>query len=366
VSDLVSKGGAPGIPPGIPTGDPLAALEFCRRLAEAVGKEESIRWPGPGRAGADAPEVSVVIPMYNEEENVAPLYAALVQALSPNVSSYELVFVNDGCSDATPKLITDLAEQDPHVVMLDLSRNFGHQVAISAGLEYSSGNAVMIMDGDMQDPPEVLPRLIERWREGYEVVYAIRKKRKEGLLKRFAYSTFYRVLRWISHVDIPLDAGDFCLMDRRVVDLLVRMPERNRFLRGLRSWLGFRQTGVTYERDARAGGEPKYTFRRLIFLALDGFLSFSYMPLRLISVVGVGVSFFSIVLALYYLAKKVFFALSPPGFTTLVVAVFFLAGIQLITIGVMGEYVARISDEVKRRPMFIIHRVVKGKRPSGS
>jgi dolichol-phosphate mannosyltransferase len=198
------------------------------------------------------------------------------------------------------------------------------------------------------------------------VVYAIRQKRKEGILKRTAYAGFYRILQWIAHVNIPLDSGDFCLMDRRVVDLLVRMPERNRFLRGIRSWLGFKQVGLAYERHARAAGKPKYTLRKLMYLAADGLLSFRYMPLRMISVMGLGVSFVSLMLAVYYFLKKVLFALDPPGFATLIVAVFFLAGVQLVTIGVMAEYVGRISDEVKRRPMFIVRRIIRGAGSSPS
>jgi dolichol-phosphate mannosyltransferase len=264
------------------------------------------------------------------------------------------------------KIMESLAGSDPRVVVVDLSRNFGHQVAISAGLECSRGKGVVIMDGDLQDPPEILPLFIDKWREGYDVVYAIRQKRKEHLLKRTAYALFYRLLQWLAHVDMPLDSGDFCLMDRRVVDLLVRMPERNRFLRGIRSWLGFRQVGVSYERHARLGGEPKYTVRKLMYLAMDGLLSFSYMPLRMISVMGLMVSLFSLLLAGYYFWKRLVYALDPPGFATLVVALFVLSGVQLVTMGVMAEYVARISDEVKRRPVFIVRRVIRGQDASPS
>ncbi len=344
----------------IPTTDPVAALEFCRRLATAVSHEQVLRWPSGLPAQTEQPELSIVIPVFNEEEVLPELHRRLTAVLSGLVPSYEILLVNDGSTDGTPEILRELIRQDQHLVTIDLSRNFGHQVAISAGLEYSRGKAVVIMDGDLQDPPEVIPRFVAKWREGFAVVYAIRQKRKEAFFKRLAYAMFYRLLQVISHTDIPLDAGDFCIMDRRVVDLLVRMPERNRFLRGIRSWLGFRQIGLPYERSARQGGEPKYTFRRLIFLALDGLLSFSYKPLRLISVLGLGVSLGSLLLALYYVLKKVLYALDPPGFTTLVVAILFLAGIQLVTIGVMAEYVARISDEVKRRPLFIVSQVSRG------
>lgn len=353
-------------PNTIPTTDPVEALEFCRRLATAVSREQTLRWPSDITPPREGPELSVVIPIFNEQEVVPELYARLTAALAGAVASFEILFVNDGSTDTTGDQLRRLTQQDARVVVLDLSRNFGHQVAISAGLEYSRGQAVAIMDGDLQDPPEVLPGFLAKWREGYAVVYAIRRNRKESLLKRAAYAAFYRLLHWLTRADIPLDAGDFCVMDRRVVDLLVRMPERNRFLRGIRSWLGFRQIGVPYDRSARHAGKPKYTFRKLLFLALDGLLSFSYKPLRLISVLGVGVSLSSLILAAYYTLKKVLFALDPPGFTTLVVAIFFLAGVQLITIGVMAEYVARISDEVKRRPLFIISQVIRRQSASPS
>lgn len=350
----------------IPTTDPAAALEFCRRLAGAVLHEQTLRWPGGETRENAVPDISIVIPVFNEEQVIPQLYRQLTEVLDSWKYRYELILVNDGSSDASVRILEDLARTDPHLVIVDLSRNFGHQVAISAGLECSRGKAVIIMDGDLQDPPEVLPLFISKWKEGYDVVYAIRQKRKEGLLKRMAYSVFYRLLQWLAHVDMPLDSGDFCLMDRRVVDLLVRMPERNRFLRGIRSWLGFRQVGVAYERHARQGGEPKYTVRKLMYLALDGLLSFSYMPLRMISVLGMGVSLFSLALAAYYFFKKLMYSLDPPGFATLVVAVFVLSGVQLITMGVMAEYVARISDEVKRRPVFIVRRVIRGQDVSPS
>ncbi len=349
---------APGIT--IPTHDAAAALEFCRRLASAVSQEQALRWPTEGVADPGTPEVSVVIPIFNEQENIPELVARLTGTLTEAQLAFEIIMVNDGSTDASLQLLESLARSDARLVIVDLSRNFGHQTAISAGLECCRGKAVIIMDGDLQDPPEVLPAFVQRWREGNDVVYAIREQRKEHLLKRVAYASFYRILQWIAHVHMPLDSGDFCLMDRRVVDLLVRMPERNRFLRGIRSWLGFKQVGLAYERHARAAGKPKYTLRKLIYLAADGLLSFSYMPLRLISVMGMGVSIISVALAIYYAMKKLIFSLDPPGFATLIVAVFFLAGVQLITIGVMAEYVGRISDEVKRRPMFIIRRVIRG------
>jgi dolichol-phosphate mannosyltransferase len=220
---------------------------------------------------------------------------------------------------------------------------------------------VIVMDADLQDPPEALPRFIDKWPEGHDVVYAVREQRKEIWLKRAAYALFYRLLQRVANIEIPLDAGDFCIMDRRVVDLLQGMPERNRFVRGIRSWVGLNQVGLAYERQARHAGRPKYTFTRLVYLALDGLVSFSYLPLRAITMLGFGVSLVSIVLAVFYVIQKLTVGLNPPGFATLIVAIFFLAGMQLITIGVIGEYVGRIFEEVKQRPLYVIRTVTRGR-----
>jgi dolichol-phosphate mannosyltransferase len=250
-----------------------------------------------------------------------------------------------------------MAGSIPQIKVVELARNFGHQVAISAGLDHSRGQIVVIMDSDLQDPPQVIPQLVRKCREGFDVAYAVRKKRKENWLKRLAYSTFYRLLWRVSDIEIPLDAGDFCAMDRRVVELLHSMPERNRFIRGIRSWVGLRQTGVPYERQARHDSKPKYTLWNLVVLAIDGLISFSHAPLRLASMLGFFISAFSFLMAAFYVVKRLTTGLNPAGFATLVVAIFFLAGIQLITIGVMGEYIARIFDEVKQRPLYVVRRV---------
>jgi dolichol-phosphate mannosyltransferase len=309
-------------------------------------------------AGNPRPVISVVLPVYDEVDNLQALYHRLMTVLEGEDLSYELVFVDDGSSDGSLQLLRSLAREDPRVVVVELARNFGHQVAISAGLDFAQGEAIAIMDSDLQDPPEILPQFIAAWREGNDVVYAIREHRQEGWPKRAAYTVFYRLLRKVTNVDIPLDAGDFCIMDRRVADILRSMPERNRFVRGIRSWVGLRQTGLPYDRHARQGGHAKYTLGRLVLLALDGFVSFSHMPLRIASMTGLIISALSMVLAAYYFVKRLAFGLSPPGFATLVVAVFFLAGVQLVTIGVVGEYVGRIFDEVKRRPLYVVRRVV--------
>lgn len=351
--------GRPPWPESIPTDDPAAALQFCRALAALLGPGAALgtgrRAPLPPRP----PEVSVVIPVYNEQENLPELYRRLTEVLGRAADGHELVLVDDGSRDRSLELLHGIAARDGRVLVVELARNFGHQVAISAGLDHARGRAVMIMDADLQDPPEVLPLFIERWRAGHDVVYAVREKRKEGLLKRTAYAAFYRLLQRVAQIDIPLDAGDFCIMDRRVVEVLNGMPERNRFVRGIRSWIGLDQVGLAYERHARHAGRPKYTFKRLVYLALDGLISFSYVPLRMISLLGLAVSLMSIVLAAFYAIQKIFFELSPPGFATLVVSIFFLAGIQLVTIGVIGEYVGRIFDEVKRRPLYVVRQTVR-------
>jgi glycosyltransferase involved in cell wall biosynthesis len=333
----------------IPTDDPADALSFCRALNTLLNDKNTIKTPPP--------ELSLVIPVYNEQENLALLYKRVCATLEPITTSFEILFINDGSHDDSLSILQGLSAKDERIYVIDLSRNFGHQVAISAGLDYAAGLGIIIMDADLQDPPEVLPEFIAKWREGYDVVYAIRAQRKENWLKRSLYSMFYHILQRIANIEIPLDAGDFCIMNRRVVDELNGMPERSRFVRGLRSWVGLRQTGLPYERQARNAGPAKYTFSRLIYLALDGLISFSFLPLRLITLLGFGVSTLSILLAIFYTIKKLTVGLNPPGFATTIVAILFLAGIQLITIGVIGEYVGRIFEEVKRRPLYIVRHI---------
>lgn len=348
----------------IPVADPDEALRFCQTLAQQLATASPVEehWHGaasPSKNGHSnpTPVFSIVLPVYNEMNNIRPLHARLTTVLASLQEPYEIIFVDDGSRDGSTSRLHEISANDENVTIIELSRNFGHQVAISAGLDYSSGEAVIIMDSDLQDPPEILTTFIEKWQDGYDVVYAVRTERKEHWLKRAAYASFYRLLKHVASIEIPLDAGDFCIMDRRVVDLLIGMPERTRFVRGIRSWIGLKQIGIPYERHARHAGKPKYTFRRLLYLALDGLVSFSYVPLRIITVMGFGVSFLALVLATFYAIKKLTVGLSPPGFATIVVAIFFLAGIQLITIGVIGEYVGRIFEEVKRRPLYVVRRV---------
>lgn len=353
----------------IPVEDPEAALRFCRALASQVtcGAAHSVDVNGATPSGENVvaslpqarPELSVVIPVYNEVGNISPLYDRLVTVLEGQRLDFEIVFVDDGSSDGSVKSLNELEQSDSRVRVIELARNFGHQVAITAGLDYARGNAIAVMDADLQDPPEVLPSFIGKWREGNDVVYAIREQRKEGWFKRASYKAFYRLLRRVASIDIPLDAGDFCVMDRRVVDLLQSMPERTRFIRGIRSWVGLRQVGLRFERHARHAGESKYSVGRLMILALDGLISFSFVPLRIITGLGIVVSVLSMLMAAFFFVKKLMYGLSPPGFAALIVSIFFLAGIQLVTLGVIGEYVGRIFEETKRRPLYVLRRLSK-------
>ncbi len=299
------------------------------------------------------PRVSVVLPLLNEEATLPTLYARLTEVLTSLEISYELIMVDDGSTDRTAELLRQLRRDDARLKFIRLARNFGHQAAITAGLTHARGEAVIVMDADLQDPPEVIPELLARWNDGFEVVYAIRRNRKEPPPKRLAYTLFYRLLNRVASLDIPADAGDFCLMDRQVVDQLNALPERNRFLRGLRSWVGFRQTGIEYDRQARQAGRTKYGFWKLVRLAVDGLVSFSYLPLRVASGVGLVASLVSLPVGLYYLILRLLGHREPAGFAAIVISVLFLGGVQLITIGIMGEYVGRIFDEVKNRPVYI-------------
>jgi dolichol-phosphate mannosyltransferase len=302
----------------------------------------------------EPPVLSVVVPLFNEEDNVERLHDRLGRVMESLGVSYEILFVDDGSSDATSTLIAKLQHTDPNLACVHFSRNFGHQAAVSAGIDHGRGQAIIVMDGDLQDPPEVLPEFVAKWREGYEVVYAIRRHRKENLLKRLSYSTFYRILNAISDLDIPLDSGDFCLMDRRVVDLLKHLPERMRFVRGLRSFLGFRQVGLTYDRAARAGGRPKYSLRALVGLALDGLVSFSSYPLRLVARVGLVTILIAIALLVWVLFDAFVMHTAPQGWASTAVVVLFMGAVQLFGIGILGEYLRLIFLEVKRRPTYIV------------
>ncbi len=309
--------------------------------------------------------ISIVIPLFNEQENVNQLYTRLTNASSSWNESYEILFVDDGSFDETYEMLTKIADSDKTVHIIKLSRNFGHQAAISAGIKKAKGNAVIIMDGDLQDPPEELSTFLNKWREGFHVVYAIRKKRKEHFFKKMAYKIFYRILNFISDINIPLDSGDFCVMDRKVVNVLNNeMLEYSRFVRGLRAYAGFKQIGVEYERHSRAAGEVKYTFSKLLKLAIDGLLDFSTFPLKLATYLGFLIAFPSFLVGLFFIIHRIFdfkvLGYSPsdtPGLASLAVGVFFLGGLILIILGLIGEYIGRLYFEVKRRPFYIIEEI---------
>ena len=301
------------------------------------------------------PVISVVFPVYNERETLDLLHQRvhpLLQSISEG--NFEVIFVDDGSRDGSAEILDRFSAADPRYKVIHLSRNFGHQAALQAGLDATTGRTVALMDADLQDPPEILGRLLDKWREGYDVVYAIRRKRKEAAWRRLGYLMFYRSMRIIADIDIPLDAGDFSLMDRRVVDALVAMPERNRFLRSLRSWVGFRQTGVEYEREARAAGTTKYTIAKLFALALAGYVGFSTFPLRLASWLGLFATTFGFVISIWVIVSKLVDPTVPQGWASLSALLLFMGGVQMTMLGILGEYVRRVYDEVRQRPLYVV------------
>jgi len=306
-------------------------------------------------------KLTIAVPVYNEE-SVLPLLLGRTRAVLDDLPGgpHELLFVDDGSRDETLALLRAAAAEDPRITVVALARNFGHQAALTAALAQAAGDAVVLMDGDLQDSPEAIPRFLEAYHEGYDVVYAVRVKRKEGLVLRACYALFYWLISKMSGIRLPRDAGDFCLLSRRVVDHLNGAPERHRYLRGLRAWVGFRQLGIPIEREARASGQPKYNLRRLFSLAFDGIFSFSIVPLRAAAVLGFSTVAISIAAAGFFVYAKLLLQRSPQGFTALAVSIAFFAGVQLIFLGVIGEYVGRIYEEVKRRPLYVVDQVIRG------
>jgi len=303
--------------------------------------------------------LSVVVPVYNERETVDELCRRLAGALAP-LGPYEVVLVDDGSTDGTWDALRALAAADERLRLLRLSRNFGHQIALTAGLDTARGDAVVLIDGDLQDPPEVIPELIACWEEGYDVVYAFRERREgESRLRLFAIGVFYRVFRRMAATDIPADTGDFRLLSRRAVDALARMPERARYLRGMTSWIGFRQTGVGYRRDARYAGTSKYPFTKLVGLALDGITSFSVAPIRVVTRLGYVMLVFCVGVLAWTLYTRFFTDNAPQGWTSLLAAVLLLGGMQMLGIGIVGQYIARIFEETKQRPLYFVAETVE-------
>ncbi len=304
------------------------------------------------------PKYSLVIPIYNEESMIPALYQRVSAVMDGLDDTSELILVNDGSQDRTLELLRELHDRDDRVVYLSLARNFGHQIAVTAGLNYVRGKAIIVLDGDLQDPPELIPDLLALWQQGYQVVYAQRTKRvREGWFKRLCAFAFYRILKHLADVEIPTDTGDFCLMDRQVVDLLNQMPERNRYLRGLRAWVGFKQIALEFDRDSRFAGEVKYTFAKSLGLAINGLVSFSSVPLRLSTYLGLFSAFLAIVMVILVIYWRVFTNSTLTGFATIAIAIFFLGAVQLIGIGILGEYVGRIYEEVKHRPLYTLSEV---------
>jgi dolichol-phosphate mannosyltransferase len=310
--------------------------------------------------------LSVAIPVFNEEA-VLPELLRRVRAVLDGVPGgpHELLIVDDGSGDGSVALLEAAARADARVRVVILSRNFGHQAAFSAALTYATGSAVVLMDGDLQDAPEAIPEFLARFEQGYDVVYARRVRRKEGLPLRAAYWISYRLIGRLARIELPLDAGDFALLSRRVVDALNALPERQRYLRGLRTWVGFRQIGVDIERHERWAGRPKYRFGRLVQLAFDGILAFSVAPLRAAAVIGAAGMGLSVLFAMYSVYVRLALGQSPQGFTALIVAFTFLSGIQLFFMGIIGEYVGRVYEESKGRPTFIVARVIEERDGSG-
>ncbi len=300
-------------------------------------------------------DISVIIPVYNEENNIQTLYDRLSQVMQNLNVTYELIFVNDGSKDASIGLIKVLSKKYAEVKYIDFSRNFGHQIAVTAGLDKTSGNAVVIIDADLQDPPELIAEMYQKRNEGFEVIYAKRKNRKgESFLKLLTAKAFYRILAKMTSISIPVDTGDFRMIDQKIVEVLREMPEKNKYLRGQISWVGFNQTFVEYDRQERQAGATGYTYRKMLHFALDGITAFSDVPLKVVTYFGFMVSIIAFFVAIYALLAKFVWENSVPGWTSLMIAILFIGGIQMIAIGIIGEYLSRMNHNIRNRPLYII------------
>jgi glycosyltransferase involved in cell wall biosynthesis len=298
--------------------------------------------------------ISLVIPIFNEEELIEQLYERTLSSLRSITDDFEIICVDDGSTDSSLQKLIKCHQQDKRFKVLSLSRNFGHQAALLAGLSFAKGDCIAMIDGDLQDPPELLSEFYKKIQEGYQVVYAVRKKRKEGPIKRLAYWLFYRIMGSISKVSIAFDSGDFSMITREVMEQILKIPEQSLFLRGSRSWVGFKQIGIQYEREKRAAGRPKYNFKMLFNLAYNGIFSFSDFPIKFLWKLGFITALLSAIYILIIFIKKIFYGTVPEGFTTLILAIIFFSGVQLICIGILGEYIVRIYDETRKKPHFIV------------
>ena len=306
--------------------------------------------------------ISVIVACYRDAGSVAEMYFRLTTVLEQVTPAFEIIYVNDNSPDNAEELLTEIARGDPRLTLISHSRNFGSQMAFTSGMRQSAGDAVILMDGDLQDPPEVIPDLVCQWEKGYDVVYGVRERRRECRLMEAARKIFYRVYRRLSYLEMPLDAGDFSLISRRVVDSLLQMPERDRFLRGLRTWVGFRQTGVPYVRASRFAGESTNSFLDNLRWAKRGIFSFSYKPLEMISVLAFLVTIFTGLAILSYFAFYLFVPNAPRGFMTLLVAILFLGAVQLFSLSIIAEYLGRVFEEVKQRPPYIVRSIVNDRK----
>ncbi len=300
-------------------------------------------------------EISIVVPLYNEEKNIRLMHDRLVSSILKITSNFEIIYVNDGSNDNSFLELLKLSNEDERVKYINFSRNFGHQIAVTAGLDYSKGAAVVIIDGDLQDPPEVIPEMYVLYKEGFEVVYGQRLIRKgESFLKKITAKYFYRILKKITNINIPVDTGDFRLIDRKIVNDLKNMPEQNKFLRGQIAWLGYRQTSIFFERDERKFGETGYPFSKMLKFALDGITGFSDVPLQFVTKTGIFISFISFLVILYAIFSHFILERTITGWTSLIISSMFIGGVQLISVGIIGEYISRINKNVQNRPLYIV------------
>ena len=307
------------------------------------------------------PIYTIVVPVYNEEPVIEETYKRLTAVMEQTGGPYEIIFINDGSIDSSAIIIKKIAESDNHIRLVDFSRNFGHQPAITAGMDYAKGDAVVIIDADLQDPPEVILQMIDKWKEGYEVVYGKRTERKgETFFKKSTANLYYRFLRFMTSVDIPVDTGDFRLIDRKVIEAMKRINEKNRYVRGLISWVGFRQTYVEYTREKRFAGETKYPLKKMIALAINGIASFSYKPLKFATSFGILLSCFGFIYMIIVIFQRLFTDTTIQGWASLIIILLFTQGITLIVLGLIGEYIGRIYDEAKDRPVYIVREEIGG------
>lgn len=304
-------------------------------------------------------DLSIVIPLHNEEKNIRPLYERITASLGKVTADYEIVFVNDASTDASLNVLKTLRRDDKRVKIVGLSRNFGHEIATTAGLKYSSGKAVIVMDADLQHPPEALPQLIEKHKEGYDIVYALRRSRRaESRYKVIMSKLFYRIINRIIEIELPFDLADFMLLSRRAVNAVLQFNENVRFFRGIVSWIGFKSSSIYYEEEERLSGDSKYNLSKLTRLAIDVITGYSIKPLTLVTYLGFTIFSVSFTLIVYYLAKTIIYGVSLPGYASLILSVLFIGGIQLLSIGIIGQYIGRIYTETQRRPLYLVDEVI--------